>query len=433
MRKLALAFVVTTCLLLGAWKGQSTGQQFNRSEQHASSVGPSRDIVQFAYDARDAETSFSGDNKRVLFEAKRAGDTCPQLYVMNADGSGVRRLSNGKGQAINGQWFPDGEHVLYMAAASCASDRAKAEAEAGAWSFDPAYDIFVANSDGSNTKQLTRSSGYNGEARLSPDGKWIVFTSTRDGDPNVYAMAGDGSNVKRLTDRPGYDGGPAFSPDGNWILYRAYHPATPEETAQYERLLKRHLVQLPRQELWIMRADGSEKRQITDSVAGTAPYFFPDSKKIIFGAVSGKALGGGTNFDLYAFNVDGTGVQRLTHNFDTPEDKRILSEQKRIFAANQENRRRLGETRTFGALKVLAYVFSALALSLVVLRFSLVMVVAVKNRLDWLESLLRSASNTVGLDVDRAVSASAKVTTIVPGMTAEKRRARPRSRIVRQG
>ena len=72
---------------------------------------------------------------------------------------------------------------------------------------------------------------------MSPDGKRIVFTSTRDGDIELYTMNVDGTDVRRLTQRVGYDGGAFFSPDGSRIVWRAMYPETPADSADYRRLL----------------------------------------------------------------------------------------------------------------------------------------------------------------------------------------------------
>ena len=62
---------------------------------------------------------------------------------------------------------------------------------------------------------------YDAEGSFSPDGKWIVFTSMRSGDGDIYVMHADGSDPVRITAAPGYDGGPFFSPDGKRLLYRS--------------------------------------------------------------------------------------------------------------------------------------------------------------------------------------------------------------------
>ena len=76
----------------------------------------------------------------------------------------------------------------------------------------------------------TNASGYNAEATISRDGKKIVFTSTRNGDLDIYSMNADGSDVRQLTHELGYDGGPWFSDDGKKIVYRSEQPKTPEQS-----------------------------------------------------------------------------------------------------------------------------------------------------------------------------------------------------------
>ena len=89
------------------------------------------------------------------------------------------------------------------------------------WDFDPNMDIYVINVDGTGMRRLTDAPGYDAEGSYSPDGKQIVFTSMRDGDPDLFIMDADGSNVRQLTNQPGYDGGPFFSPDGKWVIFRS--------------------------------------------------------------------------------------------------------------------------------------------------------------------------------------------------------------------
>ena len=89
------------------------------------------------------------------------------------------------------------------------------------WDFDPHMDIYVVNFDGTKLRRLTDTPGYDAEGSFSPDGKHIVFTSSRDGDPDLYIMDANGENVRQIVNQPGYDGGPFFSPDGNWIIFRS--------------------------------------------------------------------------------------------------------------------------------------------------------------------------------------------------------------------
>ena len=124
-------------------------------------------------------------------------------------------------------------------------------------------------------------------------------------------MDTNGSNIKRLTNTTGYDGGPVFSPDGKWIAYRASHPRTPEEVAHYKSLLSQDLVEPNAMDLYVMRSDGSSQKQITNlGGASFSPSYFPKADRIIFS--SNYEHAGSSEFELYAVNRDGRGLERLT-------------------------------------------------------------------------------------------------------------------------
>jgi Tol biopolymer transport system component len=232
---------------------------------------------------------------------------------MNTDGSDVRLVSPGKGKTTCAYFFPDGKHILYssthLAGPECPPRPSYSQGYV--WGVYSAFQIFYATDAGEILKQLTTGPGYNAEATLSADGKRIVFTSLREGDLDIYTMNADGSGVKRLTHDLGYDGGPFFSPDDRWIVYRGHHPTAPEQVAHYKELLGRELVEPMQMDLYVMRADGSRKRQITRlGGASFAPFFFPDSRRIIF--ASNYENPGSSQFELYAINRDGTQLERIT-------------------------------------------------------------------------------------------------------------------------
>jgi TolB protein len=90
------------------------------------------------------------------------------------------------------------------------------------WDFDPYMDIFEINVDGTGLRRLTDTKGYDAECSYSPDGKQIVFCSNRDGNLELYIMDSDGKNARKLTNAPNcYNGGPFFSPDGKRVVFRS--------------------------------------------------------------------------------------------------------------------------------------------------------------------------------------------------------------------
>lgn len=129
-------------------------------------------------------------------------------------------------------------------------------------------------------KQLTNQPGYDAEATVSPKGDKIVFTSTRNGDIDLYTMNIDGSDVKQVTNVLGYDGGAFFSQDGKRLIFRASRPKTEEEIATYKSLLSQGQVMPTNMEIMTCNVDGSGLRQVTNlGGANWAPYFSPDGKK----------------------------------------------------------------------------------------------------------------------------------------------------------
>jgi Tol biopolymer transport system component len=307
-----------------------------------------RNVRQLTFGGENAEAYFSGDGRELIFQSKRDKMECDQIFTMGADGSNVRMVSTGGGRTTCSYFFPTKKRILYssthMATKECPP---RPDFSRGyVWPIYASYDIFTARPDGSDLKQLTRTPGYDAEATISVDGRKIVFTSMRDGDLDIYTMDASGKNVRRLTNELGYDGGPFFSRDGKQIVYRAYHPQTPEQIARYKQKLAENLIEPTVFELWVMNADGTDKRQVTKLAAASfAPYFSPNGKQIIFASNVNDPKG--RNFDLYMVNVDGTGLERITYEetFDgfpmfSPDGKKL------VFASNRHGATR-GDTNVF--------------------------------------------------------------------------------------
>ncbi|MBZ5655939.1 MAG: hypothetical protein LAO56_11775 [Acidobacteriia bacterium] len=292
-----------------------------------------RNVRQLTFGGSNAEAYFSEDGKKLIFQSTRDNLQCDQIFTMNLDGTDQKMVSTGKGRTTCSYIFPHKDKILYSSThlTDAACPPRPDFSKGYVWAVYPGFDIFTAKLDGSELKQFTTTPGYDAEATISEDGKKIVFTSIRYGDLDIYTMDADGKHVQQLTHELGYDGGPFFSPDRKWIVYRAYHPKTDREIADYKELLKQNLIRPTTLELWIMKADGSGKRQLTNlNAASFAPSFFPNGKWIIFSTNMGST-GGMGNFELYAINIDGTGLERITNSdgFDgfpmfSPDGKQLV-------------------------------------------------------------------------------------------------------------
>jgi Tol biopolymer transport system component len=304
-------------------------------------------IRELTHGGENAEAYFSADGKQLIFQSTRDGRSCDQQYIMNIDGSHVRRVSTGTGKTTCGYFFAYDKKIFF--ASTHAIDTAcppKPDPSKGyVWGLDP-FDIYTANADGTGLERLTSYGVYTAEGTLSPDGKTIVFTSLKDGDLDIYTMNVDGTNVRRLTSAPGYDGGPFFSPDGKQIVYRAYHPTDSAELAEYRALLAQHIVRPNKMEIWVMNADGSGQRQVTHlGGANFAPYFTPDGTRIIFSSNYKNPHSG--NFDLYLVRPDGSGLEQVTSSPEFDGFPQFSPDGKHLVWASNRHAKNPHETNIF--------------------------------------------------------------------------------------
>lgn len=300
------------------------------------------DVRQLTFTGENAEAYLSDDDKWLIFQSANDSTPCDQIFIMDVEGKNRTKISNGFGKTTCAYFIPGTDQVIY--ASTQGADKncpPPADYSKGyVWPIYDSHDLYISNRDGSNLKQITTTPGYDAEATVSPDGSTIVFTSMRDGDLDIYTMKVDGSNVKRLTTELGYDGGAFFSPDGKKIVYRSYHPKTDEEITSYKDLLAEGVIRPANFELWVMNADGSDKRQITkNGAANFAPFFTPDGSQIIFSSNVGDQTGKGREFDLFMVNADGSGeTEQVTYSpqFDGfpmfTKDGKYL-----VFASNRNN------------------------------------------------------------------------------------------------
>ncbi len=143
-------------------------------------------------------------------------------------------------------------------------------------------------------RRLTDNPGNDRYPKVSPDGKRIVFSSNRDGKPEIYTMSADASGSPvRLTFNQQEDAAPAWSPDGKRIAFD--HVLVPRAES----------------DIYAMDADGGNQINLTSAPGyDTRPAWSPDGERIVF--ASNRGASEFNNFDIYVMNADGTGITRLT-------------------------------------------------------------------------------------------------------------------------
>lgn len=284
-----------------------------------------RNVRQLTFGGNNAEAYFNYDDQELIFQSdwRKINDHgCDQEFVMKtdgtpfADGTQYRLVSTGKGRTTCGYFLPDGRVLFastHAAADECPEQKMFAEGRY-VWPIYPTYDIYSANPDGTDFELLIGADGYDAEATVSPDGKYIVFTSTRSGDIDLWRYEIETGDLLQLTDELGYDGGAFFSRDSDMLVWRASRPKG-EDAEVYKELLSQNLVEPKALNLFVSDIDGSNPRQITDLPgANWAPFFHPDGKRIIFASNYHTLDQGGREFDLFLVGIDGTGLERLTYS-----------------------------------------------------------------------------------------------------------------------
>jgi Tol biopolymer transport system component len=308
--------LVTLAILFAA-----ATQQQDPSDADAAEARHLKNIRQLTHDAtpegrgfeRAGEAYFSPDARTIIYQAVRGKNPFYQIFTQPLAGGEPRMVSTGRGRTTCAYFRPDGKKIIFASShldpkvdeteeaerrrlADEAADPSKRRRRYE-WVFDPHMDIFEADPDGSNMKRLTDAPGYDAEGSYSPDGKQIVFSSTRGGDPDLYIMNSDGSGVRQLVKAPGYDGGPFFSPDGKRVIFRSDRK-------------EKDLLQL-----YVVNTDGTGERALTDNGGvNWCPYWHRDGRHVIyaFAAYSNPTVR--PNFDLFLMDVDTGNTERITYS-----------------------------------------------------------------------------------------------------------------------
>ncbi len=244
---------------------------------------------------------------RIAFHSSRDGDF--DIYVMNADGSGVTQLTKNAVNEFDPIWSPDGKQIAFGRCLDvCDAVVINADGSGErvlfhdgfprAWSpdgtrmaFSTNGEVYVMNADGTGVTQLTQGGGF--PTAWSPDGRQIAFNSDRDGDNDLYVMNSDGTGITQLTNDPASDEGDhaGWSPDGKRFVFSSRRDGGDLD-------------------IFVMNPDGSGVTQLTRNFDDDDdPSWSPDGKHIAF-----HSTRDGGDEDVFVMNADGTGVTQLTFN-----------------------------------------------------------------------------------------------------------------------
>jgi uncharacterized protein YraI/protocatechuate 3,4-dioxygenase beta subunit len=212
-------------------------------------------------------------NGKIAFESNS------DIYVINADGSGLERLTNSQAVETGPAWSPNGQQIAFSS-----------------WT-NGNDEIYVVTADGSGLARLTDSPTVDSFPAWSPSGQQIAFQSDRDGNFEIYRINANGTELTRLTDHPALDQAPAWSPDGRQIIFHSKRDGNLE--------------------IYAMNVDGSDLVRFTNHPADDVnPAWSPDGQRIIFQSNRDG------NFEIYVMTIDGSDLSRLTDHpsFDLTPD-----------------------------------------------------------------------------------------------------------------
>jgi Tol biopolymer transport system component len=212
---------------------------------------------------------WSPDGTMIAFEGDDGEND--GLYVMNADGTGFRRLADG----LRPAWSPDGSRIL----------------------FTMGRDLYSISPDGTGAAQLTYSPGWDEQPTWSPDGTRIAFERSDGGANSIFVMAADGSQEHEVFQEPGVDPfHPLWSPDGTQLLFDAWTKPGQGNS-----------------DIYLVDADGLGWTDLTPTTdrAENWPVWSPDGERVAFRATTELTVDTG-DYPVYVIHPDGTHESRLT-------------------------------------------------------------------------------------------------------------------------
>lgn len=238
--------------------------------------------------ACEALPAWSPNGRQIAFERNpsNANEILSDVYVVDSDGSGLRRLTKKRGFDGDPAWSPTGKEIVFES--SRGGNR----------------EIYVMNVTNGREKRLTNSPGFDGDPVWSPDGRRIAFTSSRDGNLEIYLMSPDGSSLLNITRSPGDDFNPSWSPSGQFVVFMSMRSGGGDIYLTNDRF---QLLQLT-----------------ANPALDALPTFSPDGKEIAF--VRQTVTGTRVDRDLYVMTATGENQHLLysSRGWDVAPDYQAL-------------------------------------------------------------------------------------------------------------
>lgn len=299
-----------------------------------------KNIKRLTSGGKNAEAYWSPDGDLITFQSTRDSFNCDQIFLMDTTGKILRLISAGKGKTTC-SFFLDDHRIMFASThetmgAKCPENQwamnYMRKYHKYTWSLFN-YDIYIKDLKTDSLYKLYGSPGYDAELEgPSPDGK-IVFTSAQNNDIDLYILDPPYNKPpRRITFTPGYDGGSFFSHSGRYIVYRAHHIKDSASLTRFHEALRHNVVIPTHLEIFVYDTLKRISFQVTHTgkdVVNFAPYFFPDDKRIIF--ASNMHAPGAMSFELYAVDIDGGNLERITYSkgfnsfpMFSPNGKKIL-------------------------------------------------------------------------------------------------------------
>jgi Tol biopolymer transport system component len=232
-------------------------------------------------DGRDYEPATSPDSEQVLFASQRVGGGSSHLYVIDIDGSDARQLTFGGPAPPDrrlddyAEWSPDGGTIVFQR--TMIPDGGK-----------PYADIWLLDVESGEETPLTETTEFwDSTPSFSADGETILFESNRTGDFQIYRMPAEGGEATPVFETPGIDTSAKESPDGTQIAFVS------DRDGDFD--------------IYVMNTDGTEVRPLTSNAdRDGCPQWSPDGTQFVFYSERDG------NPEIYTMNADATTQTRLT-------------------------------------------------------------------------------------------------------------------------